>query len=194
MTVRVNGATEVAPLTDNSAPDGVEANVSGTVCGCEHHAAPCRASPSGSVDRQPQLEARRVFVVRRRERCRRRRRRTSACSWTWQFDGQWCMISAHSIADRRQQPAGSSRSVARAGERDRVADLPRERRRSGVSMVTTGARLPGEITTAATSERPPVIGDAQPRALTGPAVGVGALTACAAVASSNAPSPSRSHA
>jgi hypothetical protein len=33
MTVRVNGATEVAPLTDNSAPAGAEAKVSGTVCG-----------------------------------------------------------------------------------------------------------------------------------------------------------------
>ena len=71
----------------------------------------------------------------RRTSRRRRRRRSGAGACGSVGHGQWWRISVHDSADGRQRP--SCGVGGRAGERDRVADLPRSSPAAGVMIVGT---------------------------------------------------------
>src|SRR5262245_33607748 len=132
MTVRVNGAGALVALTPSGSPVGLEANVSTTVFGCSRtlfvfvrppaSLAVRRSSRwlgyswSGAVN-EPVATPVKVWMT---------------CSW--QFDGQWCMISVHvsadagsvpccgSVADPEKPITSPTFQVREAGGEDSVAD------------------------------------------------------------------------
>ena len=113
-------------------------------------------------------------------------------SWVWQFDGQWCMTTRHERRDAARFP--SSGSVALPLKAIDVADRPWRAGCRGQDR--RDGRLVGRRSTLMTCVVVPVAADVfvtVSRTVTGPGW-VYCQVGAAAVESSSAPSPSRSHA